>query len=86
MKRQAWLKDAVATTKGWVSKSGEVLVSGRMTQEEVDTHNGVVVVAAPVVIETAPVEAVEEVIETAPVEETTFKKKAKKSFFKSSKK
>lgn len=34
-----WLKNAVATTRGWVSKKGELLKSKKMTQEEVDKYN-----------------------------------------------
>jgi hypothetical protein len=43
-----WCKDAVPTTKGWV-KNGELLVSRKISQSDIDEFNGVSVV--PVVEE-----------------------------------
>ena len=39
LKRPKWVKDAIATTKGYVTKSGELLVSRKMTQEQADLIN-----------------------------------------------
>ena len=36
-----YLDNAIATTRGWVSPAGELLKSQRMTQAQVDAHNGV---------------------------------------------
>ena len=39
LKRPKWVKDAIATTRGYVSKSGELLDSRKMTQEQADLIN-----------------------------------------------
>lgn len=41
MKKQPWMKDAVATTRGWVNpKTGELLASANFTEEQVAELNG----------------------------------------------
>ena len=36
----SYLKNPVATTKGWANKKGELILRTKMTQEEVDAYNG----------------------------------------------
>ncbi len=38
----SWAPDANPTLKGWESPQGELLISGRFTQDQVDGYNGVV--------------------------------------------
>jgi len=40
MSKPSWLKDAIATPRGFVSKSGELLKARRMTQAMIDEFNG----------------------------------------------
>ena len=39
LKRPKWVKDAIATTRGYVTKTGELLDSRKMTQEQADLIN-----------------------------------------------
>lgn len=39
MNKPSWLKDAIATPKGFVGKSGELLKSVRLTQSQIDEFN-----------------------------------------------
>ena len=64
IKKSGWLKNGTATSQGIVDKKGKLLKSRKMTQEEIDTFNGVKKAAPapkPVVEEPAPVVEVEEV-------------------------
>jgi hypothetical protein len=45
-----WAPDAIPTDRGWVSKSGELLVSRKHRQDELDEYFGVT--AAPAVVKT----------------------------------
>ena len=45
-------KNAVPTTRGWVSPKGELLKSQRITQEQIDEWNGITAAPEPVVEET----------------------------------
>jgi hypothetical protein len=42
-----YLDNAIATTRGWVSPKGELLKAQKMSQAEVDAHNGVKPTPAP---------------------------------------
>ena len=42
-----YLDNAKATTRGWVSPKGELLKAQKMSQAEVDAHNGVKPTPAP---------------------------------------
>lgn len=58
------MKNAKATTKGWINpKTGELLKAQKMTQEKADQLNGVVAEAPK------PVEVKPEIIEESPAEE-----------------
>lgn len=47
-----WCKNAVPTLRGWADpKTGELFVSKRFTQEQIDEYNGVSVVTEEVVVE-----------------------------------
>lgn len=72
MNKPSWLKDAIATPRGFVNKSGELLKARRMTQAQIDEFNGAK--AAP-----APAPHVEEVVEVAAVEEAVDLSKKTKS-------
>ena len=72
MNKPSWLKDAIATPRGFVSKSGELLKSRRMTQAQIDEFNGTKK-AAPKVEAEAP--AVEETVSEKPVVKPKAKKK-----------
>lgn len=63
MNKPSWLKDAIATPRGFVSKSGELLKARRMTQAMIDEFNGAKAV------EEAPAPQVEEVESDLPEEE-----------------
>ena len=58
MNKPSWLKDAIATPRGFVSKSGELLKARRMTQAMIDEFNGAKAVEA------APAPQVEEEVES----------------------
>ena len=54
MNKPSWLKHSIATKRGYETKSGELLKSSRLTQEQIDIWNVVVVEEeeeAPVVVE-----------------------------------
>tara|TARA_Y100001938_G_C7745710_1_gene261458 strand:- start:31 stop:333 length:303 start_codon:yes stop_codon:yes gene_type:complete len=52
-------KGAIPTSKGWVHpKTGELLKSQRITQEQLDEYNGVQVLIEPVIVKPEP--AIEE--------------------------
>lgn len=40
MKKPGWLRNAVATAKGYVSEKGEILKRKNLTQAEIDEWNG----------------------------------------------
>jgi len=62
-----YLDNAKATTRGWVHhKTGELLKSQKMSQAEVDAHNGVKPKAAPI-IEEAEMENEIQQLNEAPV-------------------
>ena len=47
-----WCKNAVPTLRGWADpKTGELFVSKRFTQDQIDEYNGVSVVTEEVVVE-----------------------------------
>lgn len=70
MNKPSWLKDAIATPRGFVNKSGELLKARRMTQAQIDEFNGA---------KAAPTPHVEEVVEVAAVEEAVDLSKKTKS-------
>lgn len=76
MSKPSWLKDAIATPRGFVSKSGELLKARRMTQAMIDEFNGTKTAKA------APAPQVEEVEsdlpEAEPEAEAPAPKKSKK--------
>jgi NAD-dependent DNA ligase len=60
MKCPKWCKNAVPTLRGWADpKTGELFVSKRFTQEQIDDYNGVEVVE----FKTSEVVEVVEVVE-----------------------
>ncbi len=82
-------KGAIPTSRGWINpKTGELLKSQRITQEQLDAYNGVQVLAEPVIPE--PVEEdphvyaddieaeVQEVMKPAPKPKKKSKKQSKK--------
>jgi len=77
---------SIPTARGWIHpKTGELLKSQRITQEQLDEWNGVQVLAEPVIHDPEPaIDAIDEIIEdeeaeTEIVEETPKpKKKSKK--------
>tara|TARA_R110000868_G_scaffold164550_1_gene397229 strand:+ start:1759 stop:2043 length:285 start_codon:yes stop_codon:yes gene_type:complete len=54
MNKPSWLKHSIATKRGYETKSGELLKSSRLTQEQIDIWNVVEEEEAPVVVEEAP--------------------------------
>ncbi len=40
IKVPSYIKDAVATLRGWANKKGELLKAQKLTQEQVDEFNG----------------------------------------------
>lgn len=40
IKKPRWAKNAIATTKGWISPKGELLKTQKMTEQEVNYFNG----------------------------------------------
>ena len=64
MKKAGWLKDAVATTGGYFTKTGKKLKGVKLSQEFVDQWNGVVEKVEEVV------EAVETIVEAEEIVET----------------
>lgn len=63
MNKPSWLKDAIATPRGFVNKSGELLKARRMTQAQIDEFNGAKAAPAPHVEEVVEVAAVEEAVD-----------------------
>lgn len=52
MKCPKWCSQAVPTLRGWADpKTGELFVSKRFTQEQIDEYNGVSLVTEEVVVE-----------------------------------
>ena len=51
MNKPSWLKHSIATKRGYETKSGELLKSSRLTQEQIDIWNVVEEEEAPVVVE-----------------------------------
>lgn len=41
MKKPSFLKDAIATPKGYVNSKGELLKAAKLTQDQIDAFNGV---------------------------------------------
>ena len=77
---------SIPTAKGWVHpKTGELLKSQRITQEQLDEYNGVQLLAEPTIVEVATPEIeveeeVEEIVE-APASKPKKKTRAKKKKF-----
>lgn len=77
-------KGAIPTAKGWVHpKTGELLKSQRITQEQLDAYNGVQVLAEPTIVEVAEpeIEEVEEIVEAPKPKRKAKAKKKKLSLF-----
>ena len=77
---------SIPTAKGWVHpRTGELLKSQRITQEQLDEYNGVQLLVEPTIVEVATPEIeveeeVEEIVE-APAPKPKKKTRAKKKKF-----
>ena len=75
---------SIPTAKGWVHpKTGELLKSQRITQEQLDEYNGVQLLVEPTIVEVATpeIEIEEEVEEIVEAPKPKKKAKAKKKKF-----
>lgn len=76
-------KGAIPTLRGWINpKTGELLKSQRITQEQLDEYNGVQMIAEPApIIEPEPEPEEELILDEVVVEAPKPKKKKKRSLF-----
>lgn len=75
---------SIPTSKGWVHpRTGELLKSQRITQEQLDEYNGVQLLTEPTIVEVATpeIEIEEEVEEIVEAPKPKKKAKAKKKKF-----
>lgn len=75
---------SIPTAKGWVHpRTGELLKSQRITQEQLDEYNGVQLLTEPTIVEVATpeIEVEEEVEEIVEAPKPKKKAKAKKKKF-----
>lgn len=78
MKKAGWLKDAVATTGGYFTKTGKKLKGVKLSQEFVDQWNGVVEKVEEVVETVETIVEAEEIVETPEPEEKPKRKYTRK--------
>jgi hypothetical protein len=77
-------KGAIPTAKGWVHpRTGELLKSQRITQEQLDEYNGVQLLTEPTIVEVATpeIEVEEEIQEIVEAPKPKKKTRAKKKKF-----
>jgi len=75
---------SIPTAKGWVHpRTGELLKSQRITQEQLDEYNGVQLLVEPTIVEVATpeIEVEEEIQEIVEAPEPKKKTRAKKKKF-----
>jgi len=58
IKPPAWARNAIPTIRGWESPEGELLVSGKHTQDQIDEFNGIPTVTEIKEVDPQPEEAV----------------------------
>ena len=74
-------KGSMPTTTGWVDpKTGHLLKSQRITQEQLDAYNGVQMIAEPVITQAPPAPVMAEAEELVEAPKAKKSKKASKKF------